>query len=83
MRITGKPQVFCVALGMILCVVCVGPVGADRVVCPVEADTYVLHGSMTSNGYPTANALRARNWVAAGVMVGFWLLFLRHWSLLS
>lgn len=64
----------------VLCLAAVGAAHADTIVCPVEADTYVLHGGMTSNGYPTANAVRAWNWVGSEGLVRFDLSGIQDWN---
>ena len=44
---------------------------AGAVTCPVDLDTYILHGSMTHNGYPAGNELKAIAEVQADALVHF------------
>ncbi len=44
--------------------------GAEIIKCPVEADTYILHGGI-SYGYPDRTAVKATNWVGGDALFRF------------
>ncbi len=46
---------------------------AATVVCPVEVDTYILHGHGINGGYPDRTAAKSWNWVGAEALFRFGL----------
>ncbi len=57
---------------VIAAVVCLAPLAthAETVVCPTEADTYMLHGGMYY-GYPDRGYVRSTNWVGGEALFRF------------
>ncbi len=57
-------------LMLILALFALPSMAGAAIICPVEADTYILHGGI-NYGYPDRTCVRATNWVGAEVLFRF------------